>query len=90
MNTLINGACRATTEIESSESDSVPEPPYVLPTFAASLEMNVYTMICVKSMVKTSGEPSEHLVTEEDLQEPCLLHDILCGNRTHPLVVKTT
>jgi len=78
--TLLNGACRRAQEIDSTYA---PLPYYNVSE--SQLGTLMIQMVCVSGMVKTSGEPSEHIYKETQV-ENCLDHDILCGERSHPLV----
>lgn len=85
LHTLINGACRATEELETLEY--APKPYYNISISEFDvLNLSIKPMICITSWIKTSGQPIGHLYQEIEETETCLLHDILCGNRTHPLV----
>lgn len=60
--TLLNGACRQ--DIRFS------------PIFYQTLQIR--KLICLKNWIKLSGEPSEHILTQDDDMTICSNHFTLC------------
>ncbi|CAG9319680.1 unnamed protein product [Blepharisma stoltei] len=89
METLRGGACRSTDYIDS-EYQNMPDPSYDISySIFMKMDLKIYEMICMKSMVLTSGEPSAELYDPNNITTPCFKQDILCGDRDHPLVGQT-
>lgn len=87
MRTLYGGACKTITEDEKTKYNSLPSSPYIISNFL-NLNLKINEMICVTTMIKITGEPSEHIYDESKVEISCLSHDILCQDRDHPLVSK--
>lgn len=83
--TLINGACRSSSDLNSF--DFFPSPYYdITSSKFQTLSLSIHTTICIPTWIKTSGEPSGHIYNPVLDSDICRLHDILCDHRTHPLV----
>jgi hypothetical protein len=84
MRTLWGGACRDKVEIEGNWN----RPEYNVTDSKFYVNNgSIHAMVCDTSLIKNSGEPSEHIYDESDYDDPCSMHITLCANRTSPYVI---